>query len=355
MSTVSPTSSEQSRRESTISELGAMPASTKKLVNNSDAAAHNFTTTYLRNAGFLAIFSSFILIEGSVRISLQVANVRTNGGRGASDVIPPGLLLFGAVCEVVFGLTGMALALSVLIYDYLTPCFALCTLLSEQLGWIVFILLTVADPINTNPQFPALESTAQNNFANACNVMGGILYCAILQGGQMFFTLQLYRLKKGENEGTNDMTFNNVFFYQVSLIISSGIMLLAGLTQWWIGAMGVHVIGNGELSTSEAIIGFYIGIWPELNIFTGLWLTVVSCYALFVGFTYKVGPSNTGVSQGKFHVMGPLMLVTLLVQITTMGWVSSSVANMPPFTAVLMGLTLLMSLLPAVLDAKLRT
>eukprot|EP00121_Abeoforma_whisleri_P009856 Awhi_evm1s9074 len=155
----------------------------------------------------------------------------------------------------------------------------------------------------------------------------------------MFFTWQIWSNHKGNRVN------HSVNFYRFWLLVSAGFLLVAGLAQWWIGVVALHAQGNGLYSPSEAIIALpYVVFWPELNVFAGL---VVTCGALYALFNGKV--------SGMITYYAPIMLFVWLVQLSCMGFVQASYAGLPPLTAMLTGLSFLISATPVILDAKMRT
>eukprot|EP00121_Abeoforma_whisleri_P008490 Awhi_evm1s7796 len=304
----------------------------------------------LQAAGFLAIFSCFVLVEGATRTSMQVLRVRSIGTSGNSDVFSPLALLVGALLEVIFGALGLIVAIGVLLYARINPKFIMATLFIQLLGWYTLAVFTFVNPIIGNRSYNGLSGW-RSRFVLACDILGYICYCTILQGGQMFFTWKIWTYKRGNR------VHHTVNFYRFWLLISVVFLFLVGLAQLCIGAVTLHELGSGRLNSSEAFIAMpYAVFYPIINVIVGIVVICGALYAMYNTFTYRQHDKyNVGKVSGMLTYFAPLMLFVWLVQLSCMGFVQASYARFPSLTAMLTGLTFLISVLPVILDAKMRT
>eukprot|EP00122_Pirum_gemmata_P015650 Pgem_evm1s14633 len=308
------------------------------------------SVSQMQNAGFLAFFSAFVLVEGSTRVSLTANGVIQNGAGGLNGQFPPGVSLSTSLSEVVFGLSGFLVAMGILLYGKANPTASLTALIIQQIGWYTFIVFTFAQPIVDNNQFSGLNSDSQNNFAISCGILGSFVYCTMLQGGQMFFTFKIWREQVGDN------VWFTAKWWKGLLISSSLLLFVAGLAQFFLGVLARSVIGTGELVGSDRIfVPPYAVVYPEVNIFAGILVMVTSLYPLALAVLFKPTQQNVGTSvTGPFSMVGPVMLLAFLTQVVCMGYVQASYIGAAPATAQIIGLTLLISLAPVICEMKMR-
>eukprot|EP00121_Abeoforma_whisleri_P005723 Awhi_evm2s5191 len=306
----------------------------------------------MQTAAFLAVASSFLLVEGCTRVALRV-NLGLDHGwtsNSSDDVIlfPEAALIAASVAEVVFALAGFFVAFLTLMYGVRSYKLTLVALIIEQLGWYTFIVFTLAHRIYTyHGTLPGLDdSKGLSNFVIACNIFGSVCYCATLQGAEMFFTFKLLRQQKG------DITLFRPNFYRLFLFLCSFLLLLCGLGQWWSGAMTLSKIGHGPLSQPVALP--FIHVFPELNIFVGVVMTVSALYAISLAATYQIGSLNVGKITGGYSHLAPVMLFTWLSQLICMGLVQNSYGSVSWLTATLTGNTFTICFLTVYMDAKMR-
>eukprot|EP00122_Pirum_gemmata_P013047 Pgem_evm1s12136 len=310
--------------------------------------AESFSVSQLQTSGLLAVASVFLLVEGSTRITLQTTNVINNGADGPDGphVMPPAILLSASVAEVVFGFAGFFVGMSILLFGKGHRHITLLALVIEQLGWWTFVVFTLAHRIVTyTGTLPGLNK-GESNFAIACNVFGSVCYCASLQGTQWFLTFKLWRSQKGDSLLCAD-------FYRYCGIFATSITMLCALGQWWVGALVLASVGNGRLQQPIALP--FITVYPELNVFVGLCMTVWAFYAYYGFITFRENEQNDGSTKLPFNALWFFTFVCWIVQICCMGWVQNSYINLSWLTATLTGNTFLICFLPAYCDGKMRT
>lgn len=304
-----------------------------------------------RTAGMLAVFSVFLLVEGMVRVTLIIASNHDGDWDGeAGETFPGVVLLLGGVIEVIAGFGGLLRALAVILFDYHNAAVTQFSVILMFLGWFTFVVFVFADPayaVSQAKESPVVGlSLGQYKGVVTLGILGSVAYCAALQGGQMFFALQLLMTEK---EKGSQYTSS---YYGARLMYYSALALIGGVSQLAIGLLVGGKVGTGRLLGSERVgAPPYFIVYPELNIAAGLMVVV----AAVVGFSRAVirSPKGRGLFCG-------LWALTWLVQIMFMAaaqlglWAEETLLERRALVFVsgmLVVLSLSLSILPPYMDA----
>lgn len=207
------------------------------------AVAHSGDINKQKTAAMLSIFSVFLLVEGVVRV-LSNTQPGAAGWDGDSNVFPPVVLLISAIGEVVFATTGLWVGLGVLVFDVEHKMFTLLALACELVfGWFVYAVYTIADPAFQQARNATPIPEFNRNQSNTAQVFGYIFasmsYCAIMQGAQVFFTIQLWNIQRDKAEiYDRSYTTKRMFLYNFWVFLAGvSIIILGALLRDHVGAM----------------------------------------------------------------------------------------------------------------------
>lgn len=303
-----------------------------------------------RAAGMLTVFSLLVLLEGYMRLTMNVAQNHGVYDELKDDVRNLRLAqLVGALLEIIAGVFGLIRALAVIFCDYHNPTATLTAILAMLVNWVPFIIFVFWDPAHAahntekspNPDF----SLNQWLTILAIQIIGASSYCAALGGGQVFFAWQLWLTEKNQRS-----TYTSRY-YSLRLVYYSTLALIAGVTQLVVGIIVRKKVGPGRLMPPETVTAapFFV-VYPELNITAGL-LVILSAVA---GYGRAVFRSASG--RGFFS---GLWAFTWFVQVTFMTTLQLGLfSELPPFrmalvfvTPILFAVVTSLSFLPPYMDA----
>mmetsp|Transcript_1926 Transcript_1926/g.2757 ORF Transcript_1926/g.2757 Transcript_1926/m.2757 type:complete len:316 (+) Transcript_1926:25-972(+) len=301
-------------------------------------------------AGLMLAFSVFVTIEGVLRIINAIAAGREDWD-GNADADPPRfapiVLLLAALTEVVFGIVGIGTSLAALIYGFHNPMLTAFTFGVELCGWFTFIVFVFAKPAwETNHADGSLHgpdySEKQSDGLTVLGILGSVAYCASMQGGQVFFTLQLLAIQKGEEEK------HTSGFYRARHVYYSFLLLLGAVSGLAFGAMVYDNSGDGQLIPPVVQPPWFV-VYPELTITFSVVTLVVALACLVRAATGMTG--GTAVIGGALAVSWLLQLTMMVI--TQLALLNSNQGVNRTFVGgMLVVLSLALHIMPAFLDRE---
>lgn len=247
----------------------------------------------LKNAsGLLLTWSILAMIEGTIRL-VRNANPPT-GLNPPGDAIPPAAFLAGGIGEVIFGGAGLLLAVAIFVFRLRSSAAVMGFLgLQAVLGWFVFVLFVIADPIKN---IVDLEegllgmSVGMTRFNIFLGMLTSIVWCAALQSGQFTFALMCLGILKGDAEKASKNRLRAVVWSSLAAIAGLS-MTLAGIT------LTGNLVGSAPyLRPAIAVFPPHVAVYPVLVLVCGI---VTLCWGL-AGAAGAV--TNTRALLNLFHL-----------------------------------------------------
>lgn len=261
-----------------------------------------------RTAALLAMWSFFILIEGTVRL-LSWTNKAPEGWDGSGKYFPPVVLLIAAVVEVFFGLMGLFAGVGSFVFDMDHPMFTLLAAASELIfGLYTYVVFNIAWPAMIQARAPyqinaGIDLSRTNS--NATQVFGWILascmYCGIVQGMQVYFTIQLYHIQK-EQADKYDREYQ-----KKRLFLYSFLTFFAGVSILICGCILRSAYGSGPYK-EDPQFNSVLYYFPNIIQYSSMTI-VTGCLEIVYGL---LGFACAGGSKGLFRMFLMFGAVTWL-------------------------------------------
>ncbi|CAD7704903.1 unnamed protein product [Ostreobium quekettii] len=314
-----------------------------------------------RTAGLLGLFSAFLLVEGVIRVALVLAlnhdsdedpNADWDGMGG--DTFPEWLRFVGALLEVAAGVAGLGLALGVMAFDYHSAAITGAGVMLMLSLWFTFVVFVFAQPAFDASKLDASRhddlTLGQWRGVVTLGIIGSAGYCGALQGGQVFFAWQLWRI------GAGDASQYTKPYYAARLVYYSTLALLAGVSQLAIGIFIRDEVGEGRLEGPQRVgAPPYFIAYPELNIAAGLLVT----FASLAGYVRAVAQRPSGRLVFAWLWACTWMVQVLFMAVTQLGlWSTGTPLERTQrvfVSGMLVGLTLSVSILPPYMDAMMHS
>lgn len=281
-------------------------------------AAPSKAVLVLEAAALLTLWSLLVINEGAIRFIRSTPSdlYRPLG----SEDMSPYLVFFGGLLEVLFGILGLFVGLSTLLFRaYSTLLTKITMAVQTVLGIFVFTTFVFVEPIvrsmNLITTLPLDVSTSTYRFLITLGIFTSFHFCLALQGGQFLFMARLVAAAT-QSDFLKQHSGN-----PMRAVFWNANIALAGLWTMITGAVLVAQVGPDVPYRFPP----NVGTLPGLTVATGLTLLIWGCvgalmgsrkiapawYAAGTAFVYILATLNFGI--GQFGTLGNPAVGTFLL------------------------------------------
>lgn len=246
---------------------GRPSGSEPKLVAPASAEANR-----TRAAALLALWSALVLSEGTIRfVASDPARDLTPGGPGLS----PLALFLGGASEAAFGLAGLVIGASSLLFGLNRPEVTASFLVMQTLLSIyVFFLYVFVQPALRardllEPLLPGM-SVGSSRVLIAMGIITSFSFCLALQGGQFLMGARLLAYQKqlvGSPPGLATAATKHNRLRSAAWSVN---MLVGGLSTVVAGALLAREVTGTSTFPAFFAAPPHVGVYPVLTLVTGL-------------------------------------------------------------------------------------
>lgn len=248
----------------------------------------NLGAPFLEAAALLLVWSILVMNEGALRFNETLPYNDLSVPLPATS-IPRGVFFIGGLFEVIFGLIGLFLAGSALVFRFFNAHLTMaCMALQSLLGWYVFIVFVMVFPGNKAAILTGGQlglSIPLTRFLITLGLFTSAHFCLALQGGQFIFMARLITSATGKDflKQKSGAKMRAVFW--------NCNIALAGFWTLITGAILNAKVEAGTFSLSRSFaFPPNVGASPGFTIFTGLIMLAFGAY----GAAAAVTPLPTG-------------------------------------------------------------
>lgn len=311
-----------------------------------------------RESAWMAFWGLLFLYTGSQKIVNVIDTEPIFGGDYGGD--PPkmatGVLLAGAIVEIIYGFVGFFVGLLYLVYGKENPMWTMASMFTQLFGIYTFTVFVLVQPGwdagHLSVEFET-NGIDQHDYKGLMtnSIVGMSMYQLSLHFALFFSTLDFYS-QQSKNK--------NMLSARAAAGVFNFISLVAGLSTMAQGAR-IHNLVDlcayhcGRLFEPIYLIPYPV-VWPTLTLMTGVVQTAVSIYGFVRLFTVE-GKSD---DKGGFSIFALFSLLAWLIIISlsllpNLGVDESEGHQYMSWWAILVPLATSLTLSPVVYEAKFLT
>jgi hypothetical protein len=312
-----------------------------------------------RESAWMAFWGLLFLYTGCQKIVNVIDTEAFFGGAYGSSpaIMPTGILLAGAIVEIIYGFVGFFVGLLYLIYGKENGMWTMAALFTQLFGVYTFTVFVILDPAWYAAHLPAdfvnPDGIEQHDYKGLIvnSIVGMSMYQLSLHFAFFFATLDFYSQQSSEKNMLSARGASG-FMNIVSLIAGCCTLAQGARIHWLVDLCKYHC---GELFSPIYLIPFPI-VWPTLTVCTGI---VQICVSIF-GFVRVFLVDGKSDSKGGFSVFSALsvlvwVLIISLSLLPNLGVDPNPELQHQTWWAILVPLSTSLVLSPVVYEAKFLT